>query len=179
MDSGVIILAVVFAVLVIVIALATRRASRKEKISRPAPSAEIVQPKAEEAVPAEAPAEEEEEEEAPPADEERKKALKAGLAKTRGGFIARMGALLTGKKTIDAETMDQLEEVLVTADIGVKTAHRIFGAVKKDLTREQLTDADAIWAQIRRESEKILDVGAVPIDVTRAKPFVILIVGVN
>jgi len=174
-----IILAVVIAVLVIVIALATRRASRAEKVSRPPPSAEIVQPKAAEAVPEAPPAEEEREEEEEAPEDDRKKALRAGLAKTRGGFIARIGALLSGKKTIDAETMDRLEEVLVGADIGFKTSQKIFEAVKKALTREQLTDPETIWAHIRGQSEKILEIGALPLDLTRARPFVILVVGVN
>src|SRR5688500_3312992 len=104
MDSGVVILAIVLAVLVLVIALATRRSARVEKVSRPPPTAEILQPKV--AVPEPA------EEEAAPPEDERKQALRAGLARTRGGFIARIGALLTGKKSIDAETLDKLEEVL-------------------------------------------------------------------
>jgi fused signal recognition particle receptor len=168
MDSGVIILAIVLAVLVIVIALATRRSARVEKVSRPPPAAEIVQPRVAQA----------EIEEAPPPEDEGK-ALRTGLARTRGGFIARIGALLTGKKTIDAETLDRLEEVLLTADIGVKTSQKMFEAVKKDLSREQLADPEAIWAHIRTQSEKILAVEAPPLDLDRARPFVILIVGVN
>src|SRR6187549_3210581 len=54
-------------------------------------------------------------------DEEAREAYKAGLAKTRGGFVARLGKLF-GKKKIDAATVDELEEVLFTADIGPRAA---------------------------------------------------------
>jgi fused signal recognition particle receptor len=105
--------------------------------------------------------------------------LRAGLAKTRGGFIAKIGALFAGKKEIDPATFDQLEEVLLTADIGVKTSQRLFAAVKKDLSRDQLADPEHIWAHIRAQSETILAVGAPPLDLDRARPFVVLMIGVN
>src|SRR5687768_6683040 len=58
-------------------------------------------------------------------DEEARDAYKAGLAKTRGGFVAKIGKLF-GKKKIDEATVDELEEVLFTADIGPRAADRIF-----------------------------------------------------
>ncbi|HUS63002.1 MAG TPA: signal recognition particle-docking protein FtsY [Kofleriaceae bacterium] len=111
---------------------------------------------------------------------EKPKALKEGLAKTRGGFIARMAGLL-GKKQIDAGLIDQLEEILFTADIGAKTSAKLFEAVKSSLSRAELADADAVWRVIRKESEAILRQAgtAGPIDTTRAKPFVLLTIGVN
>src|SRR4051812_42962562 len=59
-------------------------------------------------------------------------ALRAGLQKTRGGFVAKLSALFKGKQ-IDAATMDHLEEVLIGADIGVRTSSKIFESVKKTL----------------------------------------------
>lgn len=115
----------------------------------------------------------------PPA--EKPKALREGLAKTRGGFVARMAGLL-GKKQIDAELVDQLEEVLYTADIGAKTSAKLFDAVKASLSRQELSDAGAVWNVIRRESEAILagaQEKAGALDVSREKPFVILTIGVN
>src|SRR5947209_693088 len=56
-------------------------------------------------------------------------ALREGLARTRGGFIARIAGLLA-KKEIDAALLGELEEVLITADIGVKTSQRLFEAVR-------------------------------------------------
>jgi fused signal recognition particle receptor len=118
------------------------------------------------------------EREAPEADQETKDAYKQGLAKTRGGFVARLGKLF-GKKKIDEDVLGQLEEVLFSADIGPRAADRIFQSVKSNLTRDELSDAQKIWSRIRQTSATILDVGAPPLDLTRKKPFVLLTIGVN
>jgi len=115
---------------------------------------------------------------ATPADAEATAAYKAGLAKTRGGFVAKIGKLF-GKKQIDENVVDELEEVLFTADIGPRAADRIFQSVKKGLSKNDLTDGDKIWAQIRKTSEEILNIGAEPVNFARTKPFVLLVLGVN
>ena len=130
--------------------------------------------------------EEEEQEERPtrakapaePISDEEKAAWSAGLAKTRGGFVAKLGKIF-GKKRIDEDVLPQLEEVLFTADIGPRAADRIFESVKKDLSKDDLTDATKIWAKIRETSARILDVGAPAVDLERKKPFVLLTIGVN
>ncbi len=113
-----------------------------------------------------------------PTDAEAKAAYKAGLAKTRGGFVARLGKLF-GKKKIDADVLGGLEEVLFTADIGPRAADRIFQSVKSNLSRDKLSDPAAIWTQIRKTSANILEVGAAPLDFSAHKPFVLLTIGVN
>ena len=118
--------------------------------------------------------------EAPPAaeapvDETR---LREGLAKTRGGFVARLSKLFA-RKQIDANVLDELEQVLFSADIGPKTADRLFQSIKARLSRDQLTDAEAVWAEIRQQSMAILDVDAAPLDFSSQKPFVLLTIGVN
>ncbi|MBP6848921.1 MAG: signal recognition particle-docking protein FtsY [Kofleriaceae bacterium] len=112
------------------------------------------------------------------ADDETTEAFKAGLAKTRGGFVAKLGKLF-GKKKIDADVLPALEEVLFTADIGPRAADRIFESVKKGLGKDDLADAPKIWAKIRATSTAILDVGAPPVDWSAKKPFVLLVLGVN
>ncbi|HVV85188.1 MAG TPA: signal recognition particle-docking protein FtsY [Kofleriaceae bacterium] len=113
-----------------------------------------------------------------PVDEAEKAAWQAGLAKTRGGFVARLGKIF-GKKKIDADVLPQLEEVLFTADIGPRAADRIFESVKKDLSRDDLESPAKIWAKIRETSTRILDVGAPAVDLERKKPLVLLTIGVN
>jgi fused signal recognition particle receptor len=110
-------------------------------------------------------------------DEESRDAYKAGLAKTRGGFVAKLGKLF-GKKKIDAATVDELEEVLFTADIGPRAADRIFQSVKKGMSKNDLEDADKIWTQIRKTSKEIVTVDAKPLEMGQ-KPFVLLVLGVN
>lgn len=114
----------------------------------------------------------------PAVDAEARDAYKAGLAKTRGGFVARLGKLF-GKKKIDAETLDELEQVLFTADIGPRAADRIFQAVKSGLSRDELDDSARIWNRIRQTSREILSVDAPAIDLAGKKPFVLLVLGVN
>ncbi|HEY0190797.1 MAG TPA: signal recognition particle-docking protein FtsY [Kofleriaceae bacterium] len=114
----------------------------------------------------------------PEIDREARDAYKAGLAKTRGGFVARLGKLF-GKKKIDAQTLDELEEVLFTADIGPRAADRIFQSVKTGLSKDELEDSTKIWSRIRQTSRDILAVDAPPLDLTVKKPFVLLVLGVN
>ena len=122
----------------------------------------------------------EDDDEAPaaPEDAEATAAYRAGLAKTRGGFVAKLGKLF-GKKKIDADVLPELEEVLFTADIGPRAADRIFESVKKSLSKDELADAAKIWSRIRQTSTDILTVDAPPMDWTAKRPFVLLILGVN
>jgi fused signal recognition particle receptor len=167
-------LAIAFVVLALIM-FVLRRASLKSQQKAPETAKERLEAEARPAPakkvePAAAPAEEK------PADETTE-AYKAGLAKTRGGFVARIGKLF-GKKQIDAATVDELEEVLFTADIGPRAADRIFQAVKTGLSKQDLEDADKIWAQIKKTSKEILSVDAKPVDMSK-KPFVLLVLGVN
>jgi fused signal recognition particle receptor len=113
-----------------------------------------------------------------PVDSEARDAYRAGLAKTRGGFVARLGKLF-GRKKIDAQTLDELEEVLFTADIGPRAADRIFQAVKGGLSRDELDDSAKIWTRIRATSKAILSVDAPPLELAARRPFVLLVLGVN
>jgi fused signal recognition particle receptor len=121
--------------------------------------------------------EEEPEEEADEA-EESVAELREGLARTRGGFVARLGRLLA-KKKIDREILGELEEVLLTADIGPKTAEKLFSTIQTALNRDQLDDPEVVWTRLREESGRILSVDAPPVDWDRARPFVLLVLGVN
>jgi fused signal recognition particle receptor len=157
---------------------APTRARRERRRPTPEPGAEPAAqaPTAEPAPPAAEAAREAAREE--PVDAEARDAYKAGLAKTRGGFVSRLGKLF-GRKKIDAQTLDELEEVLFTADIGPRAADRIFQAVKAGLSKDDLTDAGKIWSRIRATSKDILSVDAPPVDLGRARPFVLLVLGVN
>ncbi len=116
--------------------------------------------------------------EASPTEEPEGEKLRQGLAKTRGGFVAKMGALF-GKKQIDANILEELEEVLFTADIGPKTSARLFDAIKDSLSRDDLGQAETVWDCLRRETRTILKVDAPPLTYNGTKPFVLLVLGVN
>jgi fused signal recognition particle receptor len=157
------------------------RLGLEEKPEAPVRKRPVKAAKKPEAAPPPAEREAEEEEVQPgelEVDTETAAAYQAGLAKTRGGFVAKLGKLF-GKKKIDPATIDELEEVLFTADIGPRAADRIFQSVKSGLSKTDLEDGDKIWKQIKKTSREILKVEARPVDVEAKKPFVLLILGVN
>jgi fused signal recognition particle receptor len=106
-------------------------------------------------------------------------ALLPGLQRTRGGFIARLGAIFAGKKEIDPSVVDEIEKVLLTADIGVRTSQKLLEELRSSLSRRELADPDALWAFLRRRATEMLSLPAPPIDFGSAHPFVLLIIGVN
>ena len=101
-----------------------------------------------------------------------------GLASTRGGFIARLAKIFGRKKEIDPALLDEIEEVLITADIGVKTTHKILERLRERMSRNELSDADRVWEAIRDEARTILG-GSKGGVVVSPKPTMILVVGVN
>jgi fused signal recognition particle receptor len=105
--------------------------------------------------------------------------LRGGLAKTRGGFVARLGKLFVGKSRIDDELLERIEEVLFTADIGVKTSQKLITQLRSDLTGSELREPQLVWQFLKAESAKLLQVGAPPLDLSAKKPFVLLTIGVN
>jgi fused signal recognition particle receptor len=110
--------------------------------------------------------------------------LAAGLEKTRGGFMARINALFTGGKLVDDAVLADLEEVLFTADIGVKTATRLIEQAREKVRRKELADPDRLKAALRTEIARILALdGAAtdpaPLTVGEARPWVVMVVGVN
>ena len=81
---------------------------------------------------------------------------------------------------IDAGSLDELESLLVMADVGIDTTERIVGDLQKSLARKELKDIDALKDGLRRSILSILDPVAVPLEVPQqAQPYVILMVGVN
>jgi fused signal recognition particle receptor len=103
--------------------------------------------------------------------------LRKGLAATRGGFMARLKAIFTGKKEIDPAILEQVEEVMLTSDVGVKTTQAILERLREQMDKRELSDADAVWAAIRAEAMRILSIPAPK--PPAAKPLVVLMVGVN
>jgi fused signal recognition particle receptor len=102
--------------------------------------------------------------------------LRKGLAATRGGFMARLKAIFTGKKEIDPAILEQMEEVMLSSDVGVKTTQAILERLRDGIGKNELSDADAVWAALRAEATRILSIDSAP---KNGKPLVVLMVGVN
>ena len=109
--------------------------------------------------------------------------LKNGLTKTREKIFNSISETISGKAIIDEEVLDELEEVLITSDIGMDTAERVIEAARKSLKSEKERSEEKIISIIKNELVKSLDehnkYKSEFEQIEKFKPFVILIVGVN
>ncbi|NMC73035.1 MAG: signal recognition particle-docking protein FtsY [Geobacteraceae bacterium] len=105
--------------------------------------------------------------------------LKKGLRKTHEGLVGRIDALLLGKKKIDADTLDELEEILITADIGMATTQELIRSLEQRLKRDELQDGEALKAALREELLVRLEENFALLDMGSSSPFVIMVIGVN
>ncbi len=105
--------------------------------------------------------------------------LKEGLTKTRENLVNRLaGALLPGRK-IDETLMTEIEEILLTADIGVRTTTAILTAVRSRVRKQGLESAEALYDLIKDEILTILQAGGDKETVNAEPPYVMMVVGVN
>ncbi len=107
------------------------------------------------------------------------KRLRERLHKTREQFVTRIDRLVLGKKKIDLDLMDDLEEVLITSDLGVRTTQVLLDKVAQKIKRQELSDPEKLRDQLREEIASILSVPARAWDPRSARPFVIMVIGVN
>jgi fused signal recognition particle receptor len=101
--------------------------------------------------------------------------LKERLAKTRQNFAEGFGRILSGRNKIDADVLEQVEELLITADVGVQTATELI----ERLTAAKTADVEAFQAALRTEILRILSRQAPPAPAAAGGPRVIMVVGVN
>jgi fused signal recognition particle receptor len=105
--------------------------------------------------------------------------LKSGLSKTHENLVGRIDTLLLGKKRIDADTLEELEEILIMADIGVPTAVELVRTLEQRLKRNELQDADMLKSSLKEEILARLSRHGARLDTGLHTPFVIMVIGVN
>jgi len=105
--------------------------------------------------------------------------LRKGLSKTREELAGKLDSLMSGRKKIDAETLEELEEILISADIGVPTTLSLVKRLEERLKRNERADGEALKQALQEEILKDLEPFATPLDTTGATPFVIMVIGVN
>jgi len=105
--------------------------------------------------------------------------LKQGLSKTHSNLVGRIDSLVLGKKQIDAETLEELEEILIAADIGVATAVELIRMLEQRMKRNELKDGETLKKALKEEILARLLKQAAPLDTSAASPYVILVIGVN
>lgn len=104
--------------------------------------------------------------------------LKQGLSKTRQQFGKQISGLFGGGK-IDAEVYEELETILLTADVGVNATQKLLANLKKRVSRDSLDDTIQLKAALKAELLELLTPLEKPLDTSTQKPFVIMLAGVN
>jgi fused signal recognition particle receptor len=103
-----------------------------------------------------------------------------GLTRTRSGLTSGLADLTLGKKSIDDELLEDIETLLLTADVGVEATQRIITDLTNRVSRKELKDSEALLNALKDDMTAILDPCDAPLQIdTTTKPFVILMVGVN
>lgn len=105
--------------------------------------------------------------------------LKTGLSRTGSQLASGLGDLFLGKKIIDQELLDALEEHLIMADVGMAATARIVSDITDRVSRRELSDGDAVMAATKDALNAIISPCERPMDTASATPYVILVVGVN
>ncbi|MGA2186227.1 MAG: signal recognition particle-docking protein FtsY [Bryobacteraceae bacterium] len=105
--------------------------------------------------------------------------LKAGIQKTRSGLLDRLEDALAGRKEIDAAVLDEIEETLYTADIGVATTTEIIERLRERVERHLLGDGDELKRLIREHLLEVLEGSERPMPHVAEPPAVVMVVGVN
>ena len=115
---------------------------------------------------------------------EKKESLDKGLEKSKENIFSRLGKALVGKSTVDDEVLDELEEILVSSDVGIDTTLKIIDRIQKRVSRDKYVGTNELDRILREEIASLLSENKTedlkdfetPAGV---KPYVLLVVGVN
>ena len=115
---------------------------------------------------------------------EKKETLDKGLSKTKEGVFSKLARIVAGKSQVDENILDDLEEVLITSDVGVETTLRIIDRIEKRVARDKYINTNELNSILREEITVLLtendveDAGEFSVPEGK-KPYVIMVVGVN
>ncbi len=116
---------------------------------------------------------------------QQQESLDQGLQKTREGFFAKVTKAIAGKSTVDEEVLDELENALVSADVGVETTVKIIDQIEKRVAKDKYLNTGELNRILKEEIQSLLvaapqDTSYVNYELPEGyKPHVILVVGVN
>ncbi len=115
---------------------------------------------------------------------DKKENLDKGLEKTREGFFSKLARTVVGKSKVDDEVLDNLEEVLVTSDVGVNTTLKIIERIEERVEKDKYLGTNELNGILREEISALLEENNSGNEVdfrvpTDKKPYVIMVVGVN
>jgi fused signal recognition particle receptor len=115
---------------------------------------------------------------------EKKESLDQGLEKTKESVFSKLTRVVAGKSKVDDEVLDDLEEVLITSDVGVETTLKIIERIEKRVSADKYIGTDELNAILKDEIGKLLEesntLDGEDFELPQgAKPYVIMVVGVN
>jgi fused signal recognition particle receptor len=106
--------------------------------------------------------------------------IKQAVTQTKENFTERIQDLVEGEKAIDSAMLDELEAIMIGADIGVATTNEVLESIRDQVSRQTLRDPNQLRSAIKEELRRILRVNYTPpAQIPEGNPFVILTVGVN
>lgn len=110
--------------------------------------------------------------------------LAEGLQKTKSGLFSKLARAVAGRSTVDVEVLDNLEEVLITSDVGVETTVRIIRSIEERIARDKYMNTSELNAILRDEIASLLEQSHTStddfgIEVKEGTPYVMMVVGVN
>ena len=114
---------------------------------------------------------------------EQKDDLDKGLEKTKTSVFSRISHAIAGKSKVDDEVLDELEEILITSDVGVDTTLKIIERIEKRVARDKYVGTDELNTILKEEIMALLQENqsgdGTTFDISGKKPYVIMVVGVN
>ncbi len=107
--------------------------------------------------------------------------LSQQLTKTKESFVYRIDTLFLGKKEIDQELLDDLEEILITADLGVNTSQELLDVARRKVKRQELSDPQMLKKVLKEKIRSFIINSDQPAELVMPDqgPFIIMVVGVN
>jgi fused signal recognition particle receptor len=111
--------------------------------------------------------------------EEQKEKLDQGLQKTRTSLFGKISKVVAGKSRVDDDFLDELEEILISSDVGVATTVKIIERVEARVSKDKYLGAEELNSMLKEEIVNLIAEHETSIKNTTVKPYVIMVVGVN
>lgn len=111
--------------------------------------------------------------------EEQQEKLDQGLEKTKSSFITKISKVVAGKSSVDDAFLDELEELLIASDVGVNTTVKIIDRIEARVSKDKYLGERELNELLKEEITELLVATEKPIKNQNAKPYVIMVVGVN
>ena len=120
----------------------------------------------------------------PESRQQQQEELNAGLEKTKTGIFSKLARAVAGRSTVDADLLDDVEEVLITSDVGVETTVKIIRRIEERVARDKYMNTSELQSILREEVMSLMEESHgsekhFGLDAKEGEPYVVMVVGVN